>query len=84
MQSKYTEVSLLVCTNTLSQFFQLQFSSSFWAFSQNGDRIRQVKINEEDIKAKSSEKYTSVKIGCLKVLDSYRFLYVTLEKFLQP
>ena len=35
---------------------------------------RNIKIREEDIIAKSSENYISVKIGCLKFLDSYRFL----------
>ena len=38
------------------------------------------KINESDIIAKSSKNCTSVKIGCLKFLDSYRFLDASLEK----
>ena len=38
------------------------------------------KINENDIIAKSSEIYVSVKIGCLKFLDSYRFLDASLDK----
>ena len=38
------------------------------------------KINENDIIAKSSEIYISVKIGCLKFLDSYRFLDASLDK----
>ena len=39
-----------------------------------------VEINENDIIAKSSERYISVKIGCLKFLDSYRFLDASLDK----
>ena len=39
-----------------------------------------IKIKEEDIIAKSSEIYMSVKIGCLKFLDSYRFLDASLDK----
>ena len=41
---------------------------------------RNIKINENDIIAKSSENYISVKIGCLKLLDSYRFLDASLNK----
>ena len=37
-------------------------------------------INGEDTIAKSSEKYTSVKIGCLKLLDSHWFLDGSLNK----
>ena len=39
-----------------------------------------IKIKEEDIIAKSSENYVSVKIGCLKFLDSYRYLDASLDK----
>ena len=39
-----------------------------------------IKIKEEDIIAKSSEKYTSVKIGSLEFLDRYRFLDASLDK----
>ena len=39
---------------------------------------KNIKINENDIIAKSSENYISVKIGCLKFLD--RFLDVSLDK----
>ena len=41
---------------------------------------KNIKINEKDIIAKSSENYISVKIGCLKFLDSYKFLYASLDK----
>ena len=41
---------------------------------------KNIKINENDITAKSSEIYISVKIGCLKFLDSYRFLDASLDK----
>ena len=41
---------------------------------------KNIKINENDIIAKSSENYMSVKIGCLKVSDSYRFLDASLDK----
>ena len=37
------------------------------------------KINENDIIAKSSENYVSVKMGCVKFLDSYRFLDAGLD-----
>ena len=38
------------------------------------------RIKEKDIIAKSSENYISVKIGCLKFLESYRFLDASLDK----
>ena len=41
---------------------------------------KNIKINENDIIAKSSENYISLKIGCLKFLDSYRFLNASLDK----
>ena len=41
---------------------------------------KNIKINENDIIAKSSENYISVKIGCLKFLDSYRFLDASLDR----
>ena len=41
---------------------------------------KNIKINENDIIANSSENYISVKIGCLKVLDSYRFLDASFDK----
>ena len=41
---------------------------------------KNIKINENGIIAKSSENYKSVKIGCLKFLDSYRFLDASLDK----
>ena len=41
---------------------------------------KNIKINENDIIAKSSENYMSFKIGCLKFLDSYRFLDASLDK----
>ena len=41
---------------------------------------KNIKINDNDIIAKSSENYISVKIGCLMFLDSYRFLDASLDK----
>ena len=41
---------------------------------------KNIKINENDIIAKSSENSVSVKIGCIKILDSYRFLDAKLGK----
>ena len=41
---------------------------------------KKIKINENDIIAKSSENYISVKIGCLNFLDSFRFLDASLVK----
>ena len=41
---------------------------------------KNIKINENDINSESSESYISVKIGCLKFLDSYRFLDASLDK----
>ena len=41
---------------------------------------KNLQINEHDIIAKSSEIYISVKIGCLKFLDSYGFLDASLDK----
>ena len=41
---------------------------------------KNIRINENDIIAKLSENYISVKIGCLKFLDSYRFLDASLDK----
>ena len=39
-----------------------------------------IKMKEEDIIAKSSENYISVKIRCLKFVNSYRFLDAKLDK----
>ena len=41
---------------------------------------KNIKINGNDILAKLSENYISVKIGCIKFLDSYRFLDASLDK----
>ena len=41
---------------------------------------KNIKIIENDIIAKLSENYISVKIGCLKFLDSHRFLDASLDK----
>ena len=41
---------------------------------------KNTKINENDIIAKSSENYISVKIGCSEFLDSYGFLDAGLDK----
>ena len=41
---------------------------------------KNIKINENYIIAKSSDDYISVKIGCLKILDSYKFLDASLDK----
>ena len=41
---------------------------------------KKIKINENDVIAKLSENYISVKKGCLKFLDSYRFLDASLDK----
>ena len=41
---------------------------------------KNIKINENDIITESSENYKSVKIVCLKFLDSYRFLDASLDK----
>ena len=41
---------------------------------------KNININENDIIAKSSENYISVKIGCLKFFDTYRFLDAYLYK----
>ena len=41
---------------------------------------KNIKINENDIIAKSSENYIPVKVGCLKFLDSYRVLDASLDK----
>ena len=44
---------------------------------------KNIKMNENDIIAKSSENYISVKRGFLKFLDSYRFLDASLDKLSQ-
>ena len=41
---------------------------------------KNIKIYENDIIAQSSGNYISVKIRCLKFLDSYRFLDASLDK----
>ena len=41
---------------------------------------KNIKIKENDIIAKLSEKYRSVEIGCLEFLDSYRFLDASSDK----
>ena len=41
---------------------------------------KNIKIKENDITAKSSENYISVKLGCLKILESYRFLDASVHK----
>ena len=41
---------------------------------------KHLKITENDIIAKLSKNHISVKIGCLKFLDSYRFLDASLDK----
>ena len=41
---------------------------------------KNIKLNENDIIAKSSENYLFVRIGCLKFLDSVRFLDASLDK----
>ena len=38
-----------------------------------------IKIKEEDMIAKSSENYISVKIGCLEFLDNFRFVDASLD-----
>ena len=40
---------------------------------------KNIKINENDVIAKMSEKYVSVEIGCLRFLDSYRVLDASLD-----
>ena len=42
---------------------------------------KNIKINENDIIAKSSENFISVKTGCVIFLDSFRFLNASLDKF---
>ena len=41
---------------------------------------KNIKTNENDIIAKSSENYMSVKKRCLEFLDSYRVLDASLDK----
>ena len=41
---------------------------------------KNIKINEKNIIAKSSQSYLSVKIGCLKFSDTYRLLDASLDK----
>ena len=41
---------------------------------------KNLKIYENDIIAESSKNYISVKKGCLKILDSYRFLDASLKE----
>ena len=41
---------------------------------------KNIELNENVIIAKSQESYMSVKIGCLKFLDSYRFLNASLDE----
>ena len=41
---------------------------------------KNIKINENDIIAKSSENYITVKTGCLKFVDSYSFFDASLDK----
>ena len=41
---------------------------------------KSIKLNENDIIAKSSENFISVKIRCLNFLDGYRFLNASLDK----
>ena len=67
----------------LVQNFSAYDSHLIFRKSINMSTGKGIKINEEDIIAKSSESYISVKTGCLKFLDSFRFWMLAQITYLQ-
>ena len=79
MKSEFTKGIYFIFTNINSHFSGYDCNLIFEKLVIVAIQKR-LKLDYNVVIASLSEKYVSVKIGCLKFLDSYRFLDASLDK----